>query len=48
MQDVHLKLNPGLLCQEQHSKNKTLFTTKLYLKFKEKTTETLHLEHSFV
>ena len=48
MQDVHVKLNPGLPWQKQHSTRKRLFSQQFGLKFKEETSNILHLEYSFV
>ena len=48
MQDVHVKLNPGLPWQEQHSKGRRLFRQQIGLKFTEETSEVLHLEHNLV
>jgi len=48
MQDVHVKLNPGLPWQKQHSTRKRLFSQQIGLKFKEETSKMLHLEYSFV
>jgi hypothetical protein len=35
MQGVHVKLNPGLLCQKQHKTRRRLFTSKLKLNLRE-------------
>jgi hypothetical protein len=47
MQDVHVKLNPGLIWQKQRSKGRRLFSLVNWT-FKEETSEVLRLEHSFV
>jgi hypothetical protein len=36
MQDVHVKLNPGLPLQRQHSTRSKLFTSKLNLNLRKK------------
>jgi hypothetical protein len=36
MQDVHVKLNPGLSSQKQHSTRRRLFTSKLDLNVRKK------------
>jgi hypothetical protein len=46
MQDVHGKLNCGLLWHEQHPTRRKLFSPAHRLKFKEETSIVLHLEHS--
>jgi hypothetical protein len=46
MEDVHVKLNPGLPWQNQHSAGRKLFHLQTGLKFKEETSEALHLEHT--
>jgi hypothetical protein len=48
MQDVLVKLNPGLPWQKQHSTRKRLFSQQIGLTFKEETSNILHLEYSFV
>jgi len=47
MQDVHVKLNLGLLWLKTGFNKKILFTCKLNLNLKEETGEVLHLERSF-
>jgi hypothetical protein len=47
MQDVHVKLNPEFVWQEQHSSRRH-FLQKIGLKFKKETSEMLRFEHSFV
>jgi len=47
MQDVHMKLNPGLLCQRNIMEKKSLFASKLDYNLR-KNCEILHLEHTFV
>jgi hypothetical protein len=39
MQDVNVKLNPGLSWQKQHSTGRRLFSPATGLKFKEETSE---------
>ena len=47
LQDVHMKLNPGLpMAKAAFNKKETVFTQKTELKFKEETSKLLHLEHS--
>jgi len=48
MEDVGVKLNPGLPWQKLHSTRRRLFTSKLGLKFEEEPNKMLHLEHGFV
>jgi hypothetical protein len=48
MQDVHVKLNPGLPKQETAFNREKTFHQQNGLKFKEETTEVVHFEHSFV
>jgi len=49
MEDVLVKLNPGLPWQKLHStRRRIFFTSTLDLKFKEETTKMLPLEHGFV
>jgi hypothetical protein len=48
MQGVHVKLNPELPWQKQHSTRRKIFSPTTGLKFKEETSKVLHLEHSFV
>jgi hypothetical protein len=48
MQDVHVKLNPGLSWQKQHSTRRRLFHQQIGLKFKGETSKVLHLKHGFV
>jgi len=47
MHDRHVKLNPGLLYQEQHSTRRRL-RHQIGHKFKEETSEVLHVEHRYV
>ena len=47
MQDVHVKLNPGLIWQKQRSKGRRLFSPANWT-FKVETSEVLRLEHGFV
>jgi hypothetical protein len=48
-QDAHLKLNPELEWQNQRSaQKKALFHQENGLRFKEETSEVLHLAHSGV
>jgi hypothetical protein len=47
MQDVHVKFNPGLRWQKQHSTER-LFYQHTGLKFKEQTGEVLRLDHCIV
>jgi hypothetical protein len=46
MQDVYLKVNPGLSWQKQHSTRRRLFRHQIETKFKEETSKMLHLEHT--
>jgi hypothetical protein len=48
MQGEHLKLNPEMPWQKQHSTRRRLLRQQTVLKFKEQTSKVLHLEHSFV
>jgi len=48
MQDVIMKLNPGLPWQKQHSTRRRLFPPANWNQFKEETSKGLHLEHCFV
>jgi hypothetical protein len=45
---LHVKLNPGLPLQKQHSTRRRSFHQQIGLKFKEEASKVLHLEHSFV
>jgi len=48
MQDEeHLKLNPGLSWQQQHSTKEGSFRQQVDIKSEEETGKVLHLEHSF-
>ena len=48
IQDVHVKLNPGLQWLKQHSSSRRFFHQATGLKSKEETSEMLHLEeHGF-
>jgi hypothetical protein len=49
IQDVHVKWNPELPWQKQHSTpRKPFFNQQIWLKFEEETSKVLHLEHRFV
>jgi hypothetical protein len=49
MQDVQVKLNPGLQWQKQHStRRRFFFASKLDLKFMEEGSEILYLEPIFM
>jgi len=48
MEDVRVKLNPGLPWQKLHSTRRRPFYQHIGLKFEEETTKMLHLEHGFV
>jgi len=48
MEDVRVKLNPGLQWQKLHSTKRRLFYQHTGLKFEEETSKMLHLEHGFV
>ena len=48
MEDVHVKLNPGLPWQKMHLARRRLFLPAIGLKFEEETIKMLHLEHGFV
>jgi hypothetical protein len=48
MEDVRVKLNPGLSWQKQHSKRRNSFYQQIGLKFEEETSKMLYLEHGFV
>jgi len=48
MEDVHVKLNPGLPWQKPHSARRRLFYQQIGPKFEEETNKMLHLEHGFV
>jgi hypothetical protein len=45
MQDVHVKLSPGLPWQKGIQQEEDSFHQQIGLKFKEETSEMLHLEH---
>jgi len=47
MQDVHVKLNPGLTWQKRHSKSR-LCHQKIALELQAETSKMLPLEHSFM
>ena len=47
IQDVYVKLNPGLPLHKQHSTRRGPLLSANGLKFKEETSEVLHLEYSF-
>jgi hypothetical protein len=44
MRDVHVKLNRGLSCQMRFQQERDSFHQQTELKFKEETSEVLHLE----
>jgi hypothetical protein len=46
MQFVHIRLNPGLPWQKQHSTGRRLFHQQIGLEFKEETSEVQHFDHS--
>jgi hypothetical protein len=48
MEDVHVKLNPGLPWQKLRSARTRLFYQKNGIEFEEETSKMLHLEHGFV
>jgi hypothetical protein len=48
MQNLHAKLNPGLLWQTQQSTRRLFFTNKLDLNLKEETSKVVQLERGFV
>jgi len=48
MQDVRMKLHPGLPWKNQNSTKRRRGRLFLPLKFKEEPSKMLHLEHSFV
>jgi hypothetical protein len=48
MHDVHVKQNTDLPCQKQHSKRRVSLHGQVRFKFKEETSEVLHLGRSFV
>jgi hypothetical protein len=48
VQDMRVKLNTGLLWQQQHSTGTDSFYQQIGLKFKGKTSDMLHLDHSIV
>jgi len=48
MEDVLVKLNPGLPWQKLHSTGRRHFYQQIGLKFEEETSKKLHLEHGFV
>jgi hypothetical protein len=45
MQDIHLKLNPGLHPKSSIQQEEEYFRQQIGLKFKEETSELLHFEH---
>jgi hypothetical protein len=47
MEDVRVKLNPGLPWQKLRSTRRRLYQ-QIGLKFEEETSKMLHLEHGFV
>ena len=49
MEDVRVKLNPGLQLQKLHStREEDSFYEQTGLKFEDETSKMLHLEHGFV
>jgi hypothetical protein len=48
MKNVHVKLNPGLLSQKQHSTERRFFSPPNWTKFEEEPSKVQQLEHSFV
>jgi len=48
MHDVHMKLNPGIPWQSSFQEEEGSFYQHIGLKFKEETSEVLHLGYSFV
>ena len=48
MEDVRVKLNPGLPWQKLRSKKEESLYQQNGLKFEEETSKMLHLEHGFV
>jgi len=48
MEDVRVKLNPGLPWQKLHQKEEDSFYQQIGLKFEEETIKMLHLERGFV
>ena len=48
MQDTHVKLNPGLAWQKQHSTEERYFHQQSGLIFKQETRKVLYLEQNFV
>ena len=48
MEDVHVKLNPGLPWQSCIQQEEDSFYQQIGLKFEEETNKMLHLEHGFV
>jgi len=48
MEDVLVKLNPGLPWQKLLSTRKGLYHQHVGLKIEEETSKMLHLEHSFI
>ena len=48
MEDVRVKLNPGLPKQILHSTREDHFHEKIGLEFEEETSKIVHLEHGFV
>jgi hypothetical protein len=47
-QDIHAKLSPGLPWKTSIQRDGNSFDEQIGLEFKEETSETLRLEHSFV
>ena len=48
MEDVHVKLSPGLTMAKAAFSKKKTFYQEIGLKFEEETNKMLHLEHGFV
>ena len=48
MQDVQVQLNPGLPCQRTIQQGEDSFDQQIGLKFKEETSEVLHLGNNTV
>ena len=48
LQDVHIKLNPGLPEQKQHQQEDCSFHRHIGLTFEKETSKVLHLEYNFL
>jgi hypothetical protein len=48
MQDIYVKLNPGLPWQSSIQREEDYFHRQNKLRFKKETSKVLHMEHSFV